>query len=53
MANYHEIPKPTRPKGTEEEYRKQIYNYLFSLAELLQAVLNAITTQQEGGEQNG
>ena len=54
MATYHEIPKPPQPKGTAEEYMKKIYNYLFSLAETLQAVVNGLETQsQEGGEQNG
>lgn len=51
MANYHEIPKPPKPKGDAEKYNTDLYNYLYRLAETLQAVLNAITTQQEGGNQ--
>ena len=51
MATYHELPVPPKPKGTPEEYNTKLYNYLFSLREILQAVLNAITTQQEGGNE--
>lgn len=60
MATYHEIPKPRQPKGTDAEYRKQIYNYLYSLAETVQAVVNGLeaqntqgTQQTEGGAQGG
>lgn len=54
MANYHEIPKPPRPKGSEEEYRTQIYNYLYRLAETLQAVVNGLQAMhEEGGKADG
>lgn len=54
MATYHEIPKPPQPKGTEAEFRKQIYNYLYRLAETLQAVVNGLQAQhEEGGNTNG
>ena len=53
MATYHEIPKPPQFKGIEAEVRKQIYNYLYRLAETLQAVVNGLQAQhEEGGEKN-
>lgn len=52
MATYHEIPKPPQPKGTDEEYRKQVFNYLWRLAEQLQAIINGLAAlHQEGGEE--
>lgn len=53
MATYHEIPKPPQPKGTDEECRKQVFNYLWRLAEQLQAIINGLAAlHQEGGDTN-
>ena len=54
MAGYHEIPKPPRPKGTDEERWVQMYNYLKRLAESLETVVNALTAMhEEGGNNDG
>lgn len=46
MARYHEIPKPERPKGTEEERWRQIYKYLYELSEQLENIINNMTKER-------
>ena len=54
MATYHEIPKPPQPKGVQDEYIKQIYTYLYKLADQLQAVINGLAAlHEEGGNKSG
>ena len=42
MASYHEIPRPERPKGTDEERWQQVYRYLYQLAEHLEINHNVV-----------
>jgi len=51
MATYHEIPRPQRPRGSEEERWAQVYNYLYRLSEHLENIINNMT--KEGDEKNG
>ena len=51
MATYHEIPRPERPKGTDEQKWKELYRYLYSLSEHLENIINNIT--QEGAKNDG
>lgn len=54
MATYHELPVPPKPKGTADEYMKELYNYLFRLKDTMQAVVNGLQAQhEEGGNTNG
>jgi hypothetical protein len=53
MATYHELPVPPKPKGTTDEYLKELYNYLFRLKDTMQAVVNGLQAQhEEGGTAN-
>lgn len=45
MATYHEIPRPERPKGTEEERWQQVYRYLYRLSEHLENIINNLTEE--------
>lgn len=45
MATYHEIPRPERPKGTEEERWQQVYRYLYRLSEHLENIINNLTKE--------
>lgn len=49
MATYHEIPRPERPRGTEEERWQQVYRYLFRLAEHLENIINHMA--KEAGQE--
>lgn len=40
MPNYHEIPRPERPRGTETERWEQVYRYLWKLSEHLEHIIN-------------
>lgn len=42
MPAYQEIPRPGRPKGTDQENILQMYRYQHTLAELLEAAINTI-----------
>lgn len=46
MATYHEIPRPPRFRGTEQEKWRQLEGYLTRMAELLENIINHMT--QEG-----
>lgn len=43
--NYHEIPRPERPRGTEQERWDQVYRYLWKLSEHLENVINNMTKE--------
>ena len=43
MATFHEVPRPERPRGTEQESIQQVYRYLFKLSERLENVINTIS----------
>ena len=45
MATYHEIPRPERPKGAEEERWQQVYRYLYKLSEHLENIINNMTKE--------
>ena len=45
MATYHEIPRPERPKGTDEERWQQVYRYLYKLSEHLENIINNMTKE--------
>lgn len=47
MATYHEAPKPERFRGTPEENWKQLFAYLWKLAEWLDIVINNISAEGE------
>lgn len=49
MATWQELPKPPKPKGVEEVYRKDLWNYLYNLVQQLEALLNAAAAEKEGG----
>lgn len=51
MATYHEIPRPERPKGTDDERWQQVYRYLWKLSEHLENIINHMT--KEGVKDNG
>lgn len=51
MATYHEIPRPERPKGTDEQKWKELYRYLYSLSEHLENIINNLT--KEGVKNDG
>lgn len=44
--NYHEIPRPERPRGTEQERWDQVYRYLWKLSEHLENVINNMTKEE-------
>lgn len=51
MASFQEIPRPKRFQAqTVEELNKQVYQYLFQLAEAVEAAVNSIARE---GEKNG
>lgn len=43
MATYHEIPRPPRFRGTDQEKWRQLEGYLTRLAELLETIINNMT----------
>lgn len=49
MATYHEIPKPPQPREDIDPYTRQLYTYLYKLADLLQAVINGLAALHEEG----
>lgn len=51
MATYHEIPRPPRFRGTEQEKWRQLEGYLTRLVELLESIINNMT--KEGEKRNG
>lgn len=51
MAIYHEVPRPERPRGNEQERWEQVYRYLFRLSEHLENIINHMT--KEGAKDDG
>ena len=55
MATYHEIPRPERPKGTDEQKWQELYRYLYRLTEHLENIINNLTKEgvkNDGGVQD-
>ena len=48
---YHEIERPQAPSGTPEQQIRQLYRYLYSLAEQMENVINNMT--KDGKEAKG
>lgn len=46
---YHEIERPQAPYGTPEQQIRQIYRYLYALAEQLENVINNMAKNREEG----
>lgn len=46
-ATYHEVPRPERPRGSEEERWAQVYRYLWKLSEHLEHIINNMTKEGE------
>lgn len=44
---YHEIERPQAPSGTPEQQVRQIYRYLYTLAEQLENVINNMAKARE------
>lgn len=51
MATYHEVPRPERPKGTDEQKWQELYRYLYRLSEHLENIINNLT--KEGVKNDG
>lgn len=51
MARYHEIPRPEKPRGTNEERWEQVYRFLWKLSEHLENIVNNIA--KEGAKKDG
>lgn len=51
MSTYHEVPRPEKPRGTEEQRWEQVYRYLYRLSEHLENVINSLT--KEGARKDG
>lgn len=50
MATYHEIPRPEKPRGNEEQRWEQVYRYLFRLSEHMENIINNLV--KEGDKKN-
>lgn len=47
MATYHEIPKPPRFHGSEEEKWRQLHAYLIKVSEHLENIINNMTKEAD------